>query len=451
MSDTPSIDPQAQPQPPTKRLNRNALVIAVVSVAGIFWIGAALLVRKSPIAQPQHSVATPTNPDEKAALAQLQQVIENAKRKLGENEQRLSQERQNIASASGYPPSLPPGAFDGQPGQAPFAANPLGRQLTPPGYDAAEAAYPEGAGPRQPAINQTQAALERAMASGLVPAGFNTASGRDLDDSRAPRSRDGVPAMPPMPDFKMPDFKIPEIGQQPTSAEADYLKRKDNFLAREASKGSATALDATPQQAPGRFTLHTGTLIPAILLTGVNSDLPGQATATVRRDVYDSTTGHHLLIPQGSRLIGEYDNRIAYGQKRVLLAWNRLLFPDGTSIDLRGMPGADLAAAAGLSDRVNTHFASVFGHALLLSAISAALQLSQPQQSADGRAPSATQIAAAAVGQELANVTSSLLQRQLSVQPTLEIRPGYLFNVEVTADMLFGRPYSLPLRATAAP
>ena len=194
------------------------------------------------------------------------------------------------------------------------------------------------------------------------------------------------------------------------------------------------------------YELLEGTLIPAILATGIHSDLPGQAVALVRRNVYDTVSGRHLVIPQGSRLIGSYDNRIAWGQKRVLLAWHRLLFPDGRSIDLEGMPGADLAAMAGLRDQVHNHFVRTFGSAILLSAITAGTQLSQPQESADGGAPSARQITAAALGQELGRVTGEITRRNTSVQPTLEIRPGYLFHVEVTADLVLPGPYSAVAR-----
>jgi type IV secretion system protein VirB10 len=177
-------------------------------------------------------------------------------------------------------------------------------------------------------------------------------------------------------------------------------------------------LDSAIEAPRSLFEIKQGSLIPAILMTGINSDLPGQTQALVRQNVYDTMTGRYLLIPQGSRLIGEYDSRIAWGQKRVLLAWKRLIFPDGRSLDLGSMPGTDLAAMA------------------VLSAITAGVQLSQPQESADGRAPSATQIASAALGQEIGHVTAEITRRNIDIQPTLEIRPGYLFNVEVTSDFI---------------
>lgn len=161
------------------------------------------------------------------------------------------------------------------------------------------------------------------------------------------------------------------------------------------------------------YRVAAGTLIPATLTAGINSDLPGQTTAIVRRNVYDSRTGRFLLIPQGSRLVGEYDSRVAFGQKRVLVAWHRLVFPDGRSLDLAGMPGADLAAAAGLRDQVDNHFVRTFGSALLIAAVSAGVQLSQPDDRSFGANPSPSQVAAAAVGQELGRVATEYLRRNL--------------------------------------
>lgn len=181
--------------------------------------------------------------------------------------------------------------------------------------------------------------------------------------------------------------------------------------------------------------LQQGTLIPAVLSAGIHSELPGQTMAIVRQNVYDTTTGQHLLIPQGTRLLGSYDHKVVWGQKRILLAWNRLLFPDGRSLQLDAMPGVDLAAMSGLHDQVNNHFIRTFGSAILLSAISAGTQLSQPQESADGGAPSARQVLAAAVGQELGRTATEITRRNLDVRPTLVVRPGFLFHVEVTADL----------------
>ena len=135
-------------------------------------------------------------------------------------------------------------------------------------------------------------------------------------------------------------------------------------------------LPAALRPPTSRYEVKAGTIIPAVL-TGVNSDLPGQLIAQVRENV-STPRGQYLLVPQGARLIGLYDHQVAYGQERVLVTWKRVIFPNGSSLSLKdGMPGTDAAGAAGLNDQVNHHLVRVFGNALLLSVISAGLQLSQ--------------------------------------------------------------------------
>ena len=115
--------------------------------------------------------------------------------------------------------------------------------------------------------------------------------------------------------------------------------------------------------------VQAGSVIPAALITGIQSDLPGQVTAQVTQNVFDSATGRMLLIPQGSRLIGAYDSKIAAGQNRVLLAWDRLILPGGRSIELMRQPGADASGMAGLADRTDHHW----GHMLKAALISTVL------------------------------------------------------------------------------
>jgi type IV secretion system protein VirB10 len=191
------------------------------------------------------------------------------------------------------------------------------------------------------------------------------------------------------------------------------------------------------------YEVKAGTIIPAVLLTAINSDLPGQITGQVRENVYDSDTGEHLLIPQGTRLIGLYDHHIAYGQQRVLITWKRLILPNGSSLSLRdGMPGADDIGASGFHDQVNHHYLRIFGHALLMSVISAGVQLSQvPQYGQSFAGPTAGNVLGGAVGQQLGSATAEVLRRGMNVSPTLEIRPGFAFNVMVTQDVIFPGPY----------
>ena len=218
--------------------------------------------------------------------------------------------------------------------------------------------------------------------------------------------------------------------------------------ARSAGEGkmagpSPEILQASLRGSVSPYEVKAGTIIPGVMLTGINSDLPGQITAQVRENVFDTVTGQHLLIPQGTRLVGLYDHHLVYAQERVLITWKRLLFPNGASLSLReGMPGTDALGAAGVADEVNNHYLRIFGHALLLSVISAGIQLSQiPQYGQNFQGPTAGNVLGAAVGQQLGSVSADLLRRGMSIAPTLEIRPGYPFNIMVTQDLLFPGPY----------
>jgi type IV secretion system protein VirB10 len=205
---------------------------------------------------------------------------------------------------------------------------------------------------------------------------------------------------------------------------------------------SRDRLFAARQDDPSPYELHAGSIIPATLLTGINADLPGTILAQVRADVFDSVTGRYLLIPRGAKLVGAYDSRIAQGQRRVLVAWTRLLYPDGSSLDLLGMAGTDPAGYAGFGAKVDEHLSKTFNAALLLSIISAGAQLSQPQRSASLNAvPDIGQTIAGAIGQQIGNTSIQLTQRQLQITPTLEVPPGYLFDVLVDRDIVLLAPY----------
>jgi len=207
-------------------------------------------------------------------------------------------------------------------------------------------------------------------------------------------------------------------------------------------------LPATLREPASPYEVKAGTIIPAVLLTGISSDLPGQLIAQVREPVFDTESGRHLLIPQGARLIGLYDHQVVYGQERVLITWKRVIFPNATSLSLKdGMPGTDATGAAGFNDQVNHHLIRVFGNALLLSIISAGVQLSQIPDFGRGFAgPSAGNVLGGAVGQELGQTSSELIRRGMNVAPTIEIRPGYAFNVMVIQDLVFPGPYDDTVR-----
>lgn len=194
---------------------------------------------------------------------------------------------------------------------------------------------------------------------------------------------------------------------------------------------------------PEPYTVQAGSVIPAIMISGIVSDLPGQVMAQVSTNVYDSPTGRHLLIPQGTRLVGTYDNQIAYGQRRVLMAWQRLLFPDGRTLDIQAMPGADSAGKAGFEDRVNTHFWRIFGSSVLLSGVVAGISLSQDNGDSGSDRQRASDALSEALGQNLGSAIAEMLRKSINISPTIEIRPGYRFNVMVTKDMVFSGPYRM--------
>lgn len=204
-------------------------------------------------------------------------------------------------------------------------------------------------------------------------------------------------------------------------------------------------LHSTVEAPSTPFVLRAGAVIPGIMISGVKPDLPGQIIGQVSQNVYDTATGKYLLFPQGTRLIGMYSNEVSYGQSSVLIAWQRLVFPDGKALDIGSMPGGDSAGYAGFHDQVNNHYVRLFGSALLMSGVVAGITYSQnpTQTGAFGQPaqPTAGSVMSAALGQELGQVTSQMIAKNLNIAPSLTIRPGYEFNVIVVKDMTFTKPY----------
>ena len=190
------------------------------------------------------------------------------------------------------------------------------------------------------------------------------------------------------------------------------------------------------------YTITTGFVIPAVMITGINSDLAGNIIAQVSQNVYDTSTGRHLLIPQGTKLFGTYGNEIQFGQERVLVAWNRLVFPNGNTLDLGQMLGADMAGFGGFTDQVNNHYWKLFKGAFLLSMVTASVTYADNKyNTGNSEAQSATSAMSESLGQELGQVTTELIRKHMNISPTLEIRQGYRFNVIVSKDITFDKPY----------
>ena len=189
------------------------------------------------------------------------------------------------------------------------------------------------------------------------------------------------------------------------------------------------------QEKVSPYVVQAGTVIPAALITGIKSDLPGTITAQVTEQVYDTPTGKQLLIPQGARLIGQYDSQVAFGQSRVLLVWNRIIMPNGTSIVLERQPGADAEGYSGLEDDVDYHWGQLFKAAILSTLLGVGTELgSSNNENEIARAiRQSSQDTASDVGRQL-------IRRQLNIQPTLTIRPGFPVRVIVNRDLIL-QPY----------
>ena len=225
-------------------------------------------------------------------------------------------------------------------------------------------------------------------------------------------------------------------------SDANLQEHKESFIekARQA-RDERDYSSATRAPALSNYEIKAGWDIPATLESGVNTDLPGEVKAVVRENVYDTATGQYLLIPQGSRLTGQYDNRVSYGQSRAIVIWSRLIFPDGSSVDLDGMVGHDASGAAGFHDQVDNHFVRLVSMALMLSAFTAGVEMSQPQTSSASGVLSPSAEATQALGQQFGQLGMEVTRKNLNIQPTVKIRPGYRFNVRVNRDIAFTEPY----------
>jgi type IV secretion system protein VirB10 len=232
-------------------------------------------------------------------------------------------------------------------------------------------------------------------------------------------------APPPTPD-------LTGLGLAPTPATPSAQDRQLAFLNAAADRRTVAPDRVAAPASPN--ILQAGAVIAAALITGIRSDLPGQITAQVTENIYDSPTGRILLVPQGTRIIGQYDNNVQFGQSRVLLVWNRLIFPNGRSIVLERQPGADAEGHAGLQDGVDYHWWDLAKAAGLSTLLSIGAELATND---DDRLIQAIRNG----GQDTINdAGQQIVRRQLNVAPTLTIRPGFPVRVIVTRDLVL-EPY----------
>jgi type IV secretion system protein VirB10 len=215
--------------------------------------------------------------------------------------------------------------------------------------------------------------------------------------------------------------------QTSPAAQGDQAAKRA-FMARASNQRTVSVERLTAPSSPN--IVQAGSIISAALITGIRSDLPGQITAQVTQNVYDSITGRILLIPQGARLIGEYDSQITGGQTRVLLAWDRLILPDGRSIALERQPGADAAGFAGLQDRVDEHWGNMLKAAAISTLLGVGAEMATDNDS------SLVQALRYGTLNTVNQTGQQIVRRQLDVAPTLTIRAGFQLRVIVTRDLV---------------
>lgn len=297
------------------------------------------------------------------------------------------------------------------------AQGPMEPGYAPPGHDPADALRKE------------------AEAAAGSPVFFRT--GGTLAGQGAAHSLVAAPAEPGMARFEPLAAGPASTAAQPTDPTAvqNRQEQKDAFLkggSTETRNSGSLQMPASPYQ------VMAGTVIPAALVTGIQSDLPGDVIATVTEPVYDTATGRHLLIPQGSRILGRYNSQVSYGQSRVQMVWNRIVLPDTSSLTLDNLVGTDPAGRAGLEDGVDWHWGRVVAGAALTTLLGVGAELAAPENRQNGNrvviaGRDGLQDSVSQVGQEMT-------RRNLNLQPTLTARPGLAVRVIVNRDLVL-RPY----------
>jgi type IV secretion system protein VirB10 len=253
--------------------------------------------------------------------------------------------------------------------------------------------------------------------------------GNDRDLPETPRAEPGASESP-----------APNATASPAGLDPNLQDRKNAFVDGKGA-GKGDFLEAAVQHPKSPYEIQAGTILPAVLITAISSDLPGPVVAQVREQVYDSVAGQYLLVPQGSRLLARYDSMVAWGQERVLVCWNRLILPNGDSIDLGCMPAADLQGAAGLSDGVDEHWWRILKGATVATLLSTGTAFAAGNTT--GYNPTVGQLAARNASGEIGSVGQELTRSDLMIQPTLTVRPGFSVNVVVTKDIVLS-PYPDP-------
>ncbi len=228
-------------------------------------------------------------------------------------------------------------------------------------------------------------------------------------------------------------------GQMGQNVDQNGQTSKEDFLNQDIKDLGYLPNQVVPQTSP--YELKRGSVIPATLITGLNSDLPGRITAQVSQSVYDSATGYRLLIPQGAKLFGRYDSKVSFGQERVLVVWTDLIFPNGSTLQIGGMAGTDAEGYGGFQDKVDRHLWRTFGSAALVAIIGTGIDMSMPESSTLATQETASDAARRNFAESFGRVAEQTISKNLNVQPTIRVRPGYKFNILVDQDIIFPSIY----------
>lgn len=318
-----------------------------------------------------------------------------------------------------------PRDYTGLPRNVPVLGPPLPGDLGRPIRNAQLAV----SGPGEPAIDPEQQRITQETEAARTSRLFATTNARE---------RPAVPTISSAPMVPEQGAAAPQAGrvEGPPLDPDSVLNMQDRKLAFLTGAVDRRTVSRDRLANPtSRYVVQAGAVIPAALITGIRSDLPGQVTAQVTEHVYDSPTGKYLLIPQGSKLVGTYDSQISFGQDRVLLVWTRLLMPNGRSIVLERQPAADTQGVAGLEDEVDHHWGRLFMAAALSTLLGVGSELG-----AGDNDNGIVRALRRGSSDSLNQAGQQVVRRNLNIQPTLTIRPGFPVRVIVNRDLVLA-PY----------
>lgn len=249
-----------------------------------------------------------------------------------------------------------------------------------------------------------------------------------LVQGRQAITAEASPLPPPSSPSPAPSTEKPKLALDP-AGDPNAQGRKEAFVGALDPRGDTNPHTLAPLMSP--YTLSAGSVIPASLITGLRSDLPGLVTAQVTENTYDSATGRLLLIPQGARLIGSYDSVVAFGQQRALIVWQRVILPDGSSLRIDNVPATDPSGYAGLADKVDFHTWQLLKGVMLSTLLGVGSELALSGQS------DLVQAIRMSTQDNVARAGDQITQRNLGIQPTITIRPGTPVRLVAHKDLVF--------------